>query len=72
MTMTNSRFQLIKLDQDSYNWIFLYKDLVDGEEFRFEITQITHDPMAIIDRLLVEKSMIKRNRVLTGVLDSDF
>lgn len=72
MTMTNSRFQLIKLDQDSYNWIFLYKDLVDGEEFRFEITQITHDPTAIIDRLLVEKSMIKRNRVLTGVLDSDF
>ena len=72
MTMTNSRFQLIKIDQDSYNWIFLYKDLVDGEEFRFEITQITHDPTAIIDRLLVEKSMIKRKRVLTGVLDSDF
>lgn len=70
MTMTSSRFQLMKIDQNLYNWIFLYKDLVDGEEFKFEITQIAHDPHTIVEKLLVEKSMVKRDRIVTEVLNS--
>ena len=70
MTVTNSRFQLVKIDKNPYNWIFLYKDLVDGEEFRFEITQIAHDPYTIVQKLLVEKSIVKRDRIVKDILNS--
>lgn len=64
------RFILIEMEPNPYNWVFYYKDRVDGELFKFEITQIAHDPHKIIQELLKKKLEQKRDSKITMLLSA--